>query len=58
VKDSPGNKIPWKAISIDRTITGFERFEPDYSLTNCMMTFITEEYPRVSALYGVFFLPS
>jgi CO/xanthine dehydrogenase FAD-binding subunit len=43
VKDSPENKIPEKAISIDRTITGFGRFEPDYSLTNCMMTFIEVE---------------
>ena len=40
VKDNPEKKIPWKAMSVDRTITGFGRFEPDYTLTNCMMTFI------------------
>ncbi len=40
VKDHPEKKIHWKAMSVDRTITGFGRFEPDYTLTNCMMTFI------------------
>ena len=40
VKDNPEKKRPWKAMSVDRTITGFGRFEPDYTLTNCMMTFI------------------
>ncbi len=30
-------------MSVDRTITGYGRFEPDYSLTNCMMTFIEVE---------------
>lgn len=43
VKDNPKKKIPWKAMSVDRTITGFGRFEPDYTLTNCMMTFIEVE---------------
>ena len=43
VKDNPEEKIPWKAMSVDRTITGFGRFEPDYTLTNCMMTFIEVE---------------
>ena len=39
----PDKKVPWKVMSIDRTITGFGRFEPDYTLTNCMMTFIEVE---------------
>ena len=30
-------------MGLDRTITGFGRFEPDYTLTNCMMTFIEVE---------------
>ena len=30
-------------MSVDRTITGVGRFDPDYSLTNCMMTFIEVE---------------
>ncbi len=43
VKDNPGKKMPWKAMSIDRTITGYGRFEPDYTLTNCLMSFIEVE---------------
>jgi xanthine dehydrogenase molybdenum-binding subunit len=42
-RDNPEKKIPWKAMSIDRTITGYGRFEPDYTLTNCLMTFIEVE---------------
>jgi len=42
-KDNPDTRLPWKAMSVDRTITGYGRFEPDYSLTNCMMTFIEVE---------------
>ena len=30
-------------MSVDRTITGYGRFEPDYTLTNCMMTFVEVE---------------
>jgi xanthine dehydrogenase molybdenum-binding subunit len=43
VKDNPAQKMPWKAMSIDRTITGYGRFEPDYSLTNCLMSFTEVE---------------
>jgi CO/xanthine dehydrogenase Mo-binding subunit len=43
VKSHPEKKIPWKAMSVDRTITGYGRFEPDYTLTNCMMTFVEVE---------------
>jgi xanthine dehydrogenase molybdenum-binding subunit len=42
-KSHPEKKIPWKAMSVDRTITGYGRFEPDYTLTNCMMTFVEVE---------------
>jgi len=42
-KDDPAVKIPWKAMAVDRTITGYGRFDPDYSLTNCMMTFVEVE---------------
>ena len=28
---------------VDRTLVGYGRFEPDYTLTNCMMTFIEAE---------------
>ena len=43
VKNDPGKRLPWKAMSVDRTITGFGRFEPDYTLSNCMMTFVEVE---------------
>ncbi len=42
-KSSPEKKVPWKAIGPDRTVTGYGRFEPDYTLTNCMMTFLEVE---------------
>ncbi len=43
LKDHPEKKMPWKVMSVDRTITGYGRFEPDYSLTNCMMSFVEVE---------------
>lgn len=43
VRGSQGKRMSWKAMSIDRTITGFGRFEPDYTLTNCMMSFVEVE---------------
>jgi xanthine dehydrogenase molybdenum-binding subunit len=43
----PEKKIPWKAaLGVDRTITGFGRFEPDNTLTNMMMTFVEVEVDR------------
>ncbi len=42
-KNNPEKRLPWRAMSVDRTITGFGRFEPDYTLSNCMMTFIEVE---------------
>jgi CO/xanthine dehydrogenase Mo-binding subunit len=43
VKDNPEKRIPWKAIGVDRTCIGYGRFEPDYTLANCMMTFAEVE---------------
>ncbi len=43
VKSNPEKRISWKAMSIDRTVTGYGRFEPDYTLTNCMMSFVDVE---------------
>ena len=43
LKSNPEKKKPWKAMSVDRTIMGFGRFEPDYTLSNCMMTFVEVE---------------
>jgi CO/xanthine dehydrogenase Mo-binding subunit len=43
IKGNPERKIPWRTMSVDRTITGFGRFEPDYTLSNCMMSFVEVE---------------
>lgn len=43
VKGNPQKRFSWKAMSIDRTITGYGRFEPDYSLTNCLLSFVEVE---------------
>ncbi|MCX8021495.1 MAG: xanthine dehydrogenase family protein molybdopterin-binding subunit [Syntrophorhabdaceae bacterium] len=43
-KHDPEKRIPWiAAMGPDRTVTGYGRFEPDYTLTNCMMTFVEVE---------------
>jgi len=43
ITDNPEKRVPWKAIGVDRTCTGYGRFEPDYTLANCMMTFVEVE---------------
>jgi xanthine dehydrogenase molybdenum-binding subunit len=40
VKGYPHKRIPWKAMGIDLTCLGSGRFEPDFTLANCMMTFV------------------
>ncbi len=43
LKNCPEKKIPWKAMGVDRTCLGYGRFDPDYTLSNCMMTFVEVE---------------
>ncbi|MGB9887057.1 MAG: xanthine dehydrogenase family protein molybdopterin-binding subunit [Moorellales bacterium] len=43
VKTDPQRRLPWRAMSVDRTIVGFGRFEPDYTLANCLMSFVEVE---------------
>lgn len=44
LKEDPEKRIPWyKVIGWERTISGYGRFEPDYTLTNCIMTFVEVE---------------
>jgi xanthine dehydrogenase molybdenum-binding subunit len=43
VKGNPDKKISWKAMGVDRTCLGTGRFEPDFTLANCMMTFVEVE---------------
>ena len=47
-KSDPARRRPWKDISVDRTVTGFGRFEPDYTLSNCMMSFVEVEIDTVT----------
>ncbi len=43
-KVNPKKRIPWyKVIGWERTISGYGRFEPDYTLTNCLMAFVEVE---------------
>ena len=43
-KRKPEKKLPWKAVmGVDRTLIGYGRFEPDHTLTNCMMSFVEVE---------------
>jgi xanthine dehydrogenase molybdenum-binding subunit len=43
VKSDPEKKLSWKAIGFDRTVIGYGRFDPDYSLSNCVMAFTEVE---------------
>ena len=43
VKNNPERKVHWKAMGFDRTCTGFGHFKPDFTLSNCMVTFIEVE---------------
>jgi xanthine dehydrogenase molybdenum-binding subunit len=41
VKGRPEEAIRWnQALGVDHTVMGTGRFEPDYTLANCMMTFV------------------
>jgi len=43
VKDSPEKNIKWSAMGWERTIMGYGRFDPDFTLANCMTTFVEVE---------------
>ena len=40
LKSDPTRRIEWKRVIEMRTITGHGRFDADYSLANCMMSFV------------------
>jgi CO/xanthine dehydrogenase Mo-binding subunit len=42
-RSNPEKKIPWRTIGADRTVTGLGRFEADYTMSNCMTTFVEVE---------------
>ncbi len=43
VNEQPERRLPWRAIGHERTILGYGRFDPDYTLANCMTTFVEVE---------------
>jgi CO/xanthine dehydrogenase Mo-binding subunit len=43
VKGSPEKRIRWGSIGYDRTVMGYGRFDPDFTLANCMTTFVEVE---------------
>ncbi len=43
VKTNPNKAIKWRTMGNDRTILGYGRFEPDFTMCNCMMTFVEVE---------------
>jgi len=43
VKGDPDGGVPWIAVGHERTVLGYGRFEPDFTLANCMTTFVEVE---------------
>jgi CO/xanthine dehydrogenase Mo-binding subunit len=43
VKGQSDKGIKWRVMGNDRTILGYGRFEPDFTMCNCMMTFVEVE---------------
>lgn len=57
VKGNSEKSLGWEAIGNDRTILGYGRFDPDYTLANCMTTFteveVDSETGKVTLLRAV-----
>jgi xanthine dehydrogenase molybdenum-binding subunit len=43
VKGRPDKGIKWRVMGNDRTILGYGRFDPDFTMCNCLMTFVEVE---------------
>ena len=43
VKKNPEINMKWRAMGNDKTILGYGRFEPDFTMCNCMMCFVEVE---------------
>jgi CO/xanthine dehydrogenase Mo-binding subunit len=43
VKGHPEKSMKWRAMGNDRTILGYGRFDPDFTMCNCMMSFVEVE---------------
>ena len=53
VKANPEKRIRWQRVLFQRTILGHGRFEPDYSLSNCLMTFVEMEVDADTGKIGL-----
>ncbi len=42
-KGQPDKGIKWRVMGNDRTILGYGRFDPDFTMCNCMMCFVEVE---------------
>jgi CO/xanthine dehydrogenase Mo-binding subunit len=43
VKGDPKKAVKWHTMGNDRTILGYGRFEPDFTMCNCVMSFVEVE---------------
>jgi CO/xanthine dehydrogenase Mo-binding subunit len=43
VKGQPNKGIKWRTMGNDRTILGYGRFDPDFTMCNCFMSFVELE---------------
>jgi CO/xanthine dehydrogenase Mo-binding subunit len=43
IKGHPEKGIKWRMMGNDRTILGYGRFEPDFTMCNCFMSFVEVE---------------
>jgi CO/xanthine dehydrogenase Mo-binding subunit len=43
VKANPDKGVKWHTMGNDRTILGYGRFEPDFTMCNCVMSFVEVE---------------
>jgi xanthine dehydrogenase molybdenum-binding subunit len=43
VKSDPNRRTSWRSMGHERTILGYGRFDPDFTLANCMTTFVEVE---------------
>jgi xanthine dehydrogenase molybdenum-binding subunit len=39
-KEAPDKRIAWRKVMALRTVLGYGRFDPDYTLSNCLMSFV------------------
>ena len=43
IKGHPDKGIKWRMMGNDRTILGYGRFDPDFTMCNCLMSFVEVE---------------